>query len=173
MQAIQFVRDQLKQNREFLEGTLADVSDAEAHAAPPGILNPIASTYAHLVAGEDGFVNGLLRGGAPLFATSWAGRTGLCEPPPEGLEWGDWGRRVKIDLCQLREYSAAVAASTDEWLATLTSDDLDKTLDLSSFGFGERSLGWVLGSAVIGHVQAHWGEICALKGLYGGKGFPV
>ena len=94
MQTIQFVRDQLNQNREFLAGTLADVGEAEAHAMPPGILNPIGATFAHLVAGEDGFVNGLLRGGVPLFATSWAGRTGLSEQPPEGPDWGGWGRRV-------------------------------------------------------------------------------
>ena len=173
MQTIQFVREQLKQNREFLEGTLADVGEKEAHATPPGILNPISATYAHVVAGEDGFVNGLLRGGAPLFATSWAGRTGLGEPPPDGPDWGDWGRRVKVDLAQLREYAGAVAASTDEWLATLSPDALDRVIDLSSFGFGERSLAWVLGGAVIGHLQAHWGEICALKGLRGGKGFPA
>ena len=91
MQTIQFVREQLKQNREFLEGTLADVGEDEAHATPPGILNPISATYAHVIAGEDGFVNGLLRGGAPLFATSWAGRTGLSEPPADGPGLGRLG----------------------------------------------------------------------------------
>lgn len=62
-----------------------------------------------------------------------------------------------------------MAASTDEWLATLVPDDLDKMLDLSSFGFGERSLAWVLSGAVVGHTQAHWGEICASRALYGGN----
>ena len=79
----------------------------------------------------------------------------------------------KVDLAQLREYGGAVAAATDEWLATLAPEDLDRMIDLSAFGFGERSLAWVLGGAVIGHTQAHWGEISALRGLHGAKGFPV
>lgn len=172
MNTIDFVRDQLGQARQFFEGTMADVTDAEAHALPPGTLNPIAATYAHLVTGEDGFVHALLRNEAPLFATAWSGKTGLSELPPDGAAWNEWGRGVTVALPQLRQYAAAVAGATDAWLQTLRPADLDREIDLSSFGLGERTLGWVIGAGVIGHVQSHWGEICALKGLHGGKGFP-
>jgi hypothetical protein len=173
MNAITYIREQLKQARSFLEGTMSDVDDEHAHTRPPGALSPIAPVYAHLVMGEDGFVNGLIRGGAPLSATSWAGKTGLSEMPPEGSAWHEWATRVRVDLRAARQYAGAVAEATDAYLATLTPDDLDRAIDLSAFGFGTRTLGWVLGAAVVGHVQSHWGEICALKGLYGGKGFPV
>jgi hypothetical protein len=173
MNTVDLLRQQLTQSRDFLAGTMADIDEESAHAVPPGILNPIAPTYAHIVTGEDGFVNGLLRGGRPLLATSWAGQAGLSEPAPNGIEWNEWARRVRVDLGAFREYAGAVAAESDAWLASLSPDALERSVDLSSFGFGQRTIAWVLGAGVIGHIQSHWGEICALKGVDGGKGFPV
>jgi len=171
MDTIEFLREQLTQARGFLEGTLAEIDETRAHAPVPGALNPIGATYAHLVTGEDGFVNGLLRGQAPLFAASWAGKTGLSEPPPEA-GWHDWAGRVRVDLPALRAYAAAVGAATDAFVASLKPDDLDRPVDLSAFGFGQRTVGWILGAGVLGHVLSHWGEICALNGMHGGRGFP-
>ncbi|MBI5285493.1 MAG: DinB family protein [Chloroflexi bacterium] len=173
MDAIEFLRDQLGQARDFLHGTLREMTEDQVHALPSGKLNSIAATYAHVVTGEDGFVNGLLRGAAPLFASEWAGRTGLSEMPPEGPDWAAWGGRVRVDIKALDRYAEAVGRSTDEFLASLTPDDLDRAVDLSAFGFGQRSLGWVMGAGVLGHVLSHWGEISALNGLQGRKGFPV
>ncbi|MBI5289180.1 MAG: DinB family protein [Chloroflexi bacterium] len=176
MDTIEFLREQLGQARGFLEGTMGEIDDKRAHAAMPGVLNPIAATYAHLATGEDGFVQGLIRGQGPLFATSWAGRTGLSERPPErqpdGGDWHDWAARVRVDLGELRSYAAAVGEATDAFVGSLTPGDLDRAVDLSPFGFGERTLGWVLGAGVLGHVLSHWGEICALNGAHGGRGFP-
>ncbi len=172
MNTIEFLRDQLRQSREFLEGTMSEVDAERAHAVMPGACNPIDATYAHLVTGEDGFVNGLLRGIAPLFAADWAGKTGISEPPPEQGEWNDWATRVRIDLPAARRYGAAVADTTDAYIDSLSPEDLDDPIDLSSFGFGQQSRGWVLGSGVLAHVLSHWGEICALQGVLGGKGFP-
>lgn len=168
----QFLREQLTQARAFLAGTLAGIDAEAAHAPAPGRLNPIAATYAHLVVGEDGFVNGLIRGAAPLCASAWSGRTGLSELPPGDPAWADWGRSVRVDLDALGLYAGAVARSTDLFVASLSPRDLEGPVDLSALGFGERSLGWVLGAGVLGHLLAHWGEIAALKGLRGGTGFP-
>ena len=173
MDAIALLREQLATSRDFLHGTLADVTADDARASPPGATNSIAATYAHLLIGEDGFINGLLRGHPPLAATDWAGKMGLSEQPPQGPDWNEWGKRVRVDLNALRAYDDAVAASTDAFLASLVPADLARTIDLSAFGFGERPLSWVLSAGVVGHLSAHWGEICALKGLRGGKGFPV
>jgi hypothetical protein len=169
---IEFLREQLGQARTFLDGTMSEVGAAAVHAPMPGVCNPIDATYAHLVIGEDGFVNGLLGGAAPLFASEWAGRTGLSELPPQDADWSDWATRVQIDVPALKRYGAAVAVATDAYIAALSPEDLDTPIDLSSFGFGQRSRGWVLGSGVLAHVLSHWGEICALQGVLGGKGFP-
>jgi hypothetical protein len=173
LNTVELIQQQLATSRQFLDGTMADVQESEAHAAPPGILNPIAATYAHIVVGEDWFVNGLIRGGAPMLAGAWADRAGLSEPAPQGTDWSDWGRKVCVDLPALREYARAVADETNAWIASLTPQDLERPLDLSTIGFGQQTVAWVLSAGVIGHIQSHWGEICALKGLQGGKGFPV
>ncbi|MEX0749790.1 MAG: DinB family protein [Dehalococcoidia bacterium] len=173
MDTIAFIREQLQQARAFLETTMADVSADDAHARPPGKGNSIAATYGHLVTGEDGFVNGLLRGGSPLFAGAWAGKTGLSELPPPDADWGAWAARLSLDLDAVRPYARAVADETDAWLASLAPADLERDIDFSEAGFGHVTLAWTLGSGVLGHVTSHWGEICALKGLRGGKGFPL
>lgn len=173
MTIIDFVRDQLRQAHEFLEMTMSDVTPEQAAAAPGGKANPLGAAYAHLVTGEDAFVHGFLQGGAPLFAGEWAARTGLSEPPPPDTEWQAWGARVRVDLPAVREYARAVYAASDAYLAGLKDADLERKLDLSAVGLGEQTLGWVLGAGVVGHVQAHWGEICCLKGIQGGQGFPV
>jgi hypothetical protein len=136
------------------------------------VLNPIGATYAHLVMGEDGFVNGLLGGGQPLFASDWAGKIGVSEAPPADGGWHEWGRRVRVDMPVLQRYAESVASSTDNYIATLRDGELDRSVDLSSLGFGQQSLAWVLGAGVLGHVLSHWGEICALNGLRGRQGFP-
>jgi hypothetical protein len=172
MNATSFLREQIGQATEFLAGAMADIDGEMAHVLPPGRCNSIAATYAHVLTGEDGFVNGLLRGRAPLFTTDFAGATGISELPPEGGDWHAWGAALRVDFGQVRRYASAVHAATDEYVASLSDDDFDRTVDLSSFGFGSRTVGWVLGAGVLGHRLAHWGEICALKGLHGGTGFP-
>lgn len=181
MSASQLLRDQLRQAHEFLEGAVADVNGDQIHWHPAGQANPLGATYAHILFGEDAFVAGL-RGRTPLFADSWNGRTGvsefppLAEPgtvPPLNSDWHDWARRVQIDLPALRHYGQAVAGEADGYLASLRDDDLHQTVDLSEAGFGTRPMAWILSNGLVGHVLAHWGEIVCLKGLQGGRGFPV
>src|SRR5437764_14663133 len=124
---------------------MADVTQVQAEFAPPGIANPLGATYAHVVWSEDMQVQGMFRQVPPLFASTWAGRTGLSEPmPAPGPEWAGyaaWARRVKVDLQALHQYASAVAAETDAWIATLGDADLDRPLDLSGVGFGHKTLG--------------------------------
>lgn len=177
---VSLLRNQLKGAFEMLEGVMADLTAEQIHWIPPGVANPISASYAHVVTGTDGIINGILKGDAPLMATSWAGKVGLSEPPPApdssnpGLpNWGEWGRRVKIDLGALREYAQAVYASTDDYLAALTDADLNRPIDLSGIGLDESTVGQTLMGGVLSNVQWHTGEISCLKGLQGLKGYPV
>ena len=76
--AISLLREQLQDARELLEGTMAHVTQQEAEWSPPGLATPLGATYAHIVISEDGTVNGLLKGAAPLFASNWAGKVGVA-----------------------------------------------------------------------------------------------
>jgi hypothetical protein len=181
MSTTQNLRDQLRQAHEFLESAMAEVDDEQLHWRPAGLANPIGATYAHLLCGEDAFIAALTER-SPLFADGWQGRTGLSEPPPLGEpgsvralhpDWHEWGSRLRVDLPALRNYGQAVYQASDEFLATLSDDDLPRMIDLSFAGFGQQSLAWLLSAGLIGHVFSHWGEIVCLKGIQGSKGFPV
>jgi hypothetical protein len=110
MDRISLLREQARAAHEFLELTMNDVTPEQAHWTPPGNANPLGATYAHLVMGEDGFVNGLLRESTPLAASTWAGKVGISEPPPPPFPpkpWNEWGRQVRVDLATLRQYAQA------------------------------------------------------------------
>jgi hypothetical protein len=176
MDAITFIRQHLTAAHDLVEETMSDVTGNLLHPIPPGNANPLGATYAHVVISEDMLVHGILQGVPPLFGTTWAGRTGLSEPMPmPGPEWANyssWARRVRIDLPVLREYAQAVYTNTDQYLATLSPDDLDKQLDLTRQGFGRVSLAWALSRLILGHVDNICGELAALKGIQGVKGYP-
>jgi hypothetical protein len=174
-----FFREELKAAHQLLEGTIEGVTNEQALWAPPGIALPIGATYAHIVLSEDGTMNGMFKGGAPFFASSWAGKTGVSEmqpapnPKTPGFpDWSGWGRRVKIDLAQFRPYARAVYAATDEFLASLTDEDLRRPVSLAFIGLGESTWEFVLINGVLGNALTHSGEISCLKGLQGKRGYP-
>jgi hypothetical protein len=112
----------------------------------------------------------------PLYDTTWSSKAGLSElMPSRGEEWHDyasWTRRVRLDLLAVREYAKAVYANTDQYLVSLSPDDLDTALDLSGVGIGRVTLGWVLSRLVVGHADNIAGEISCLKGLQDLQGYP-
>jgi hypothetical protein len=171
MQATASLREQVQLAHGFLESTIEGVTSEQAHWAPPGTANPIAATYVHAIASEDLAINMVLQGGAPLYATEWAEKTGISEVQP--LTTFEWARRVQVDLPTTRHYAQAVHAATDAYLATLTDEDLARVLDLTSFGLGEMTIGVLLNRMVLGHIDNMCGEISVLKGLQGAKGYPI
>src|SRR5205823_6115721 len=98
---VELLRRIVSDARMVLDGTMADVTQAQADYTPPGIANPLGATYAHVVCSEDMAVQGMFRQLPPFFASSWQGRTGLSEPMPlPGPEWvsyAAWTRRVQVD----------------------------------------------------------------------------
>lgn len=171
MNATTLLRDQVQQAHGFLAVTVADVTAEQAHWTPPGTANPIAATYVHAIASEDLAINMVLKGGAPLYATEWADRTGVSEIQP--LTTAEWARRVRVDLPKLHAYAQAVHAATDTYLAALPDEELARVLDLSGFGLGEMTIGTLLNRMVLGHIDNMCGEISVLKGLQGAKGYPI
>jgi hypothetical protein len=92
----------------------------------------------------------------------------MSEPPPENPPWDEWAGRVQVDLPSLRQYAQAVYASTDAYLASLSPADLDAAFQ----GFvGLETLGSFLTGLGL-HAGWHTGEISAIKGVQGNKGYP-
>ena len=170
MDAIQILRAQLSDSHWFLEQAVSDLSSAHLHWVPPGTANTIAATYAHVIGSEDGFVHSTLLGQRPLGETAWAGRNGISLPIPQrGSDWFAWSRRVQVDLALAQRYAAAVYAATDEYLATLKPEELDRAPDVALPA--NQSLSWLLDNFLILHASVHSGEIAVLRGLQGLVGF--
>lgn len=177
--AVSLLGVQFKEAHGFLEGTLQGVTSEQAHWTPPGLANPLGATYAHVALTEDGIVNAILKGSAPLFASSWAGKAGVNELPPmpgpgeSGLPaWNEWARQVQVDLPALHEYAQVVYANTEAYLSSLSAEDLNRPLDLTAAGLGEHTVASLL-TTILANVNWHCGEIACLKGLQGAKGYPV
>ncbi|MBM2827499.1 MAG: DinB family protein [Actinobacteria bacterium] len=175
--AVAFLRTQVKEAIQWLEGVTADLTQEDAHWKPPGTALPAGAVYAHTVTGMDAVINAILKGGPPMFLAAWDGRTGLSELPPgpdpskTGMpDWTAWSRRVTVDLAVHRKYAEAVYSAIDEYLATLSDADLGRPIDLSALGFGKVNAGFLLNNAILGHAFSHGGEIACLKGMRGKKG---
>ena len=80
MNALSYIRMEIEWAHQLLALTMADVTPEMAQAIPPGIANPLGSIFAHALLAEDGVINGLLKQGAPLFASTWADKTGVANP---------------------------------------------------------------------------------------------
>jgi hypothetical protein len=177
MNAIALLRYQYQFALQALESTVDTVTTEEACCKPSGQANSIGANFAHVVLRQDLCVNALLKGGAALALSSWAGRTGISEPAigpvPESPRFADdhdWAERVQVDLSQLREFARAVFAATDGYLSTLDEGDLDNLVDLSMLGFGRQPVSYLL-NANLANANHHCGEISFAKGLRGAQGY--
>lgn len=177
MNAIRLLKEQLSTAHKFLEDTVKDVDEDIAHTAAPGVAHNIAATYGHLVASEDMMLNSVLQGKPTFMSTSWTEKNGMSIPHPEvtqnwSQDYKEWAGSVKVDLNTLREYAKMVYQATEDYISNLREIDLDKEIDLSSMGLGQVSVGWLISNFIIGHTNSIMGEISALKGAQGLKGYP-
>ena len=173
MSTINLIREQIKLAHGYFEGTMAGVTDEVAHWQPGGTAHSIGSQYAHLIVSEDMMINSLLKeSDSPLFATSWAGKTGLDEPQAAFQTTREWAQSVQVDLEAMHAYAQAVYGNTDAYLGSLTDADLESKVDLTEQGMGTWALDAFLLSFVYGHIRDIMGEISALKGVQGLQGYP-
>ncbi len=175
MTALELLKDQLKSARENFEATVGDLTHDHLYQDPGGKALPVGAQYVHLICSEDVIVQGMLQGKAPLSETTFKDKTGLSEPmPPMDENWSaaneKWSKSVQIDLDLFREYAKAVYEATDQYFNSLQDEDLDKEIDLGAFG--KNTVANILSGFLIGHTNSLTGEIAALKGLQGLKGYP-
>jgi DinB superfamily len=156
-----------------LEATMADVDDELANRPAPGTANPLGSSYAHVAFTEDAIVNGLLQGKPPLWSSACTGRTGTDRPMPlEGMVPGDigaWYHTVRIDLAACREYAAAVYAQSEAFIAATDEAALAREVQTPT---GSMPLAVAVATLVISHSNQLAGEISAIKGAFGLRGYP-
>jgi uncharacterized damage-inducible protein DinB len=165
--AVNNLRFMFEQIHGYLEATMQNVDDVVARYKPGGPPS-ILGQYAHLVTGEDWFINVKLANRAPVMMTM---NPGFASPPPP-TGWDEWARTERVDLQALRAYALEVHEATDAYLASADDTILDQPVDLTEVGMGQ-----VNGAAALflafSNVALHTGEISAIKGLNGLAGYPV
>lgn len=170
MNGVEAMRSAFHAARHWFSGTMADVTEDQAQFVPPGRAHNIAALAAHVEQAEDFLINGLLQGRPPIWESEgWEGRLGI--PNFAMLQEGS-AVPIRGSVEAMRPYSEAVHAATQRYLDSLTDDDLDREVDMSSFGMGPMRLGDVLTSFTVGNMLAHTGEISAMKGIQGAQGYP-
>lgn len=165
--AINLLREQYKQSHQWLQGTMQGVDDQVAHLQPGGVVSPIAGQAAHAVTGLDFLLLGTVGGKQPLLVSSFAGKAGVSKPSPEG-DWLGTDRGVVMNVAEFAAYQDAVFAALDDLLAGWQDSELAREVDMP---FGKFTVGWWLNTMLL-NTYSHTGEIAAIKGLQGLKGYP-
>ena len=148
----------------------ADLTQEQSDWAPPGVANSIGSLYWHINAYVDYAVHEWGLGQVPLsFKNGWRSKV-LVSPAPE-LEQGEPPvlHEVKVELSSLHGYAKAVQEAAQNWASTLTPSDLETKVQTP---IGELTMAQMIEIYIIWHINAHCGEIAALKGCQGVQGYP-
>jgi hypothetical protein len=171
MNTVELTQFSLKSALDILGAVTGDLTQEQADWVPEGVANPIGATYWHIISSVDQAVYGWGMGQAPLGETAgWQEKVLLTAAP-------DWGaedivakmRALRVDLAAMHGYAQAVGEAAQGWLAILAPEDLERKIETP---LGEQSLDQMLATFVMWHINAHCGEIAALKGCQGAKGYP-
>jgi hypothetical protein len=166
--------DSLKNVHENLEGTMLGVTEEVAHFQPQGRALSIAAAYAHAVVSEDALTSTMIKEKL-LIEGDWGAKLGLSVPHPMmDADWEknftEWSKNVKMDLPKFQEYAKAVYKRSEEFC--LSMNDIDLIEKKVAF-MGEWTAGKFIVAILIQHAANLTGEISAVKGLQGLKGYPM
>jgi hypothetical protein len=174
MNAVELIHYSLGFAFDILEQLVTDLTQEQADWMPPGSANPIGALYWHTVMYVDEIVHDWAMGQASLRQSAgWQEKVVIASPPvnPEDPMGEARATRVglRVDLPALHDYAHATAQTLQGWVASLAPEDLERTVDTP---IGRLNLGQMLEVFVIWHINVHSGEISALRGLQGLKGYP-
>lgn len=167
--AVNLLRAQFEQSKSVLEGTMDGVTSEVAHKDVGGTTGTIAANLAHIISGLDAFMLSSLTGNPPMLASSHAQTHGMSELQPQGEDSSQWFKSVQVDLEAMHKYGLDVFKAVDDHLATMSDSDLEAKIDMGSFG--EQSRSWLCTIMLLNN-SWHTGEIAAIKGMQGLKGYP-
>jgi uncharacterized damage-inducible protein DinB len=157
MNTVELLRFSLGTAFDILSQVTADLTQEQADWRPPGTASSIRDVYWHTLTYVDYFVREYCIEGRRLPDT--------VESRPDELRM----QVVEADVSQLREFASQVESTVQDWLSSLTPADLERRRHTT---VGELNVGQMLEIYVVWHINAHCGEISALKGCQGLQGYP-
>jgi uncharacterized damage-inducible protein DinB len=164
MDALALLREQATTADSLLTQVVANLTAEQALWHLEGsTANPIASTLMHIAFGEDRTVQRRCLGQPTIFeAGGWRARIGFDPDAP-------WAPASSVDPDAMRAYASEVRAATDSFLAAVQPADLERELEGPR---GRRPMLAILSLMLVIHKANHTGEIAALLGSQGVRGFP-
>jgi hypothetical protein len=157
MNTVELLQFSLGAAFDVLSQVTAGLTEEQADWRPPGTANTIGSVYSHILTYVDYYVRNYFIEGKPQPVT--------VESRPAEL----WMQDVQVDLSELHQFGSEVESTVQDWLSSLTPADLERREETTA---GELSLGQAFALFIVWHIDAHCGEIAALKGCQGLKGYP-
>ena len=167
MDALTLLKTQVAGGRRDWNSVTGDMTEEQLQWRPPGIANPIVSLVAHAIGGQDNAVNVVAQGKPKVWdANNWGEKLKIS---PVGRQDLEAGRNLRVDIELFKEYANEVFASVDAFLDQAKPEDLDR--EVQGFGGNMVPLGRQLSIFLVTHFMGHLGEVSALKGCQGGKGW--
>jgi hypothetical protein len=157
MNTVELLQFSVETAFEILSSVTADLTQQQADWRPPGTANTIGSVYSHILTYVDYYVRNYLIEGQPQ-------PIAVESRPPEL-----WMRDIQVDLSELHAYAGQVRSTARNCLSSLTPEDLEPAVPTTA---GEMNLAQAVQAFIVWHISAHCGEISALKGCQGLKGYP-
>ncbi len=158
----------IKRTLDFAHRALADARNGtpeQLHFVPENGSHSIAWCLWHTSRIEDLIMNARIRNQPQVWNEEWATRIGF---PVDGFGTNmsnEEAQAIHIkDIAALAEYQDAVWKQTNEWLDTVTDEELSREIPTRT---GTESVGEGISLHMIGHFNGHRGEINILRGLQG------
>jgi hypothetical protein len=168
LNGVQALKAAVDASHQWYEGTVDGVTAEVANFLPPGKAHPISANIVHVIQDEDYIVAELVGGGLPLWETEgWGERLRITRM---WVQDEVVARSFKVDPAVIKDYAEAVYRQTDVFFSSLQDEDLDREIDVGPAG--KMTVGNALTFFLISNNFVHIGEISALKGLQGLKGYP-
>lgn len=168
MDAKTFIQQQMVNVRNMVEDAMTDLTEDQFNWQPPGKVNPISATLIHLFSGEDMFIQELIQGKPQGWELQgWSKKIGIQSPPGgPGNGWEDC-KNARICIEPVMAYGRAIWADMDAYLAEMSAEELDRQVNF----FGRMLPVAELLMIIVVHSACHAGEIAAVKGMQGIKGW--
>ena len=156
MNTVELVQYSLDFAFEALGMVTADLTQKQADWQPPGTASSITANYSHIITYIGWFLESIL---IPCDDSLFQ-----KDRPPETVL-----QDVQVELSDLHTRAGELRKAYRDWLSSLTPTDLDVELQTS---IGPLNQGQMVEVYIIWHINAHCGEISAIKGCQGAKGYP-
>ena len=134
----------------------ADLTQEQADWQPPGKASSIAANYSHILTYLDRFLEKIL---IPCDDSLFH-----MERPPDTIL-----QDVQVEVVDLHKHAGELKKAYHDWLSSLSPADLDIEMKTN---VGPLNVGQTVELFIVWHINVHCGEISAMKGCQGAKGYP-